>query len=154
LNADGDDPEKKFRKLVEELKTTIERYKAARRKANKETLKKLEEKVTVLMNAVADASTDPNVARHYKEKAEKFSKAHAEDKENIAMDVAKGLGMILAAPFVLAAAGVFVAGTVVYGVGTLVQGIGNVLTFGGVGKGLRWWNDRKKSKDEWDTDES
>lgn len=73
----------KLRKLVKELKTATETYKAARMDGDAETLKKLEKNVLRLMQSAADATTDPQVARYYRKKAEKFSKASNKERDNI-----------------------------------------------------------------------
>ncbi|KAJ7058750.1 hypothetical protein C8F01DRAFT_1147103 [Mycena amicta] len=56
-------------------------------------------------------------------KADELEKAPDGEKEHILMDIGKGLGLIIALPFIL-------AGGILYGVGLFVKGVGNILTGG------------------------
>jgi hypothetical protein len=113
-------------------------------------LKRHEHNILSLINGVADAASDPEVKKHYREKGEKFANASRKQKENIARDIAKGLRIILIAPLALIA----VAGGILYGTGMIVKGVGNVLTLGMASKGqLRFMSKLKEEpKDDWDSD--
>ncbi|KAG8712970.1 hypothetical protein FRC08_013844 [Ceratobasidium sp. 394] len=59
-----------------------------------------------------------------------FQAGDAQARENILMPIAKGLGIIIVTPFILAGGVIVAAGSILYGVGKVVQGVGNVLTLG------------------------
>ncbi|KAF8208949.1 hypothetical protein K438DRAFT_1811476 [Mycena galopus ATCC 62051] len=82
------------------------------------------------MRKLADASDDLEKRAEWTRKADEFSKGSDDDKENMLMDIGKGLGIIVAAPFLL-------AGGVLYGVGLFAKGLGNLLSGGAIERRLK-----------------
>jgi hypothetical protein len=92
----------------------------------------LDIRIVALMLRIGDlyASADEERGRHWHDMAGRFQQGGAEEREHILMPLAKGLGIIIATPFVLAGGIIFAAGSILYGAGKAVQGIGNLLTLG------------------------
>ncbi|KAJ7612561.1 hypothetical protein FB45DRAFT_301677 [Roridomyces roridus] len=111
----------------EKLKRKFDRANEGDKKS--ERAARYAEKLVDLMKEFA--RTHPNAAERAKweKRADDFktSRAGGSDGGKILMDIAMGVGIIVAAPFA-------VAGAVLYGVGRLLTGIGNGLTGGQAGK--------------------
>ncbi|KAJ6594823.1 hypothetical protein B0H19DRAFT_1366589 [Mycena capillaripes] len=108
----------------------FEKYYRAKEQEEKAKVKKLEHELWQDMHSLAASHSDPAVRTEWKKKAEDFRRAAEAGEESMVMDIAKGLGLIVAAPFLL-------AGTVLYGVGLLTKGLGNLFTGGRIGAAMK-----------------
>ncbi|KAG9078270.1 hypothetical protein FRC06_008449 [Ceratobasidium sp. 370] len=82
------------------------------------------------IRGLGDAEPTTEERRRWHNLADSFQAGDNQEKEHILMPIAKGLGIIIATPFVLAGGVIVAAGSILYGAGKVVQGLGNVLTGG------------------------
>ncbi|KAH7323404.1 hypothetical protein B0J17DRAFT_683331 [Rhizoctonia solani] len=82
------------------------------------------------MHKVGDAYPDEESKDAWHAKASQYESSSTEEKENILMPLAKGLGILIATPFAVAGGAIFAAGGILYGAGKTIQGVGNILTGG------------------------
>ncbi|KAH7332991.1 hypothetical protein B0J17DRAFT_677140 [Rhizoctonia solani] len=126
--------EEQIRSALQALQTLFEERAEARKRGDQAELALVEERITLAMRRVGDEYPEGEIRGGWYSKAEAFFKAKGDEKDHILMPIAKGLGLLIAAPLALAG-GIVVgvvatAGTVLYGVGKVVQGVGSVLTGG------------------------
>ncbi|CAE7221849.1 unnamed protein product [Rhizoctonia solani] len=93
----------------------------------------LDQQIVSAMRSVGDAYPDEESKDAWHVKAKQYESGTEEEKDNILMPLAKGLGILIATPFAVAGGAIFAAGGILYGAGKTIQGVGNVLT-GGVFK--------------------
>ncbi|KAJ6480396.1 hypothetical protein C8R45DRAFT_905950 [Mycena sanguinolenta] len=119
--------------LLQLLRDSLKQYNRAKTAGDQASLKKLAKEIETIMRDLADGHNDPAVQAEWTRKADEFSKASDVGKENMLLDIGKGLGIIIASPFIL-------AGGVLYGAGLFVKGLGNLLTGGAIGRTLNGGN--------------
>ncbi|KAJ7671847.1 hypothetical protein B0H17DRAFT_1084809 [Mycena rosella] len=119
--------EEEWQEMLSKLKKKLRRYEQAKKRGDEETIKRLVREIGQLMSSLADGHSDPEVRAEWTRKANNFEKAPEEAKEHMLLDIGKGLGIIVASPFL-------VAGGILYGVGLFAQGVGNLLTGGIIGR--------------------
>ncbi|KAJ6480405.1 hypothetical protein C8R45DRAFT_905963 [Mycena sanguinolenta] len=115
------------------LSNKLREYNQAKTTGNRAAKKKLAKGIEALMRALADSHNDPAVQAEWTSKADEFSKASDARKDNMLWDIGKGLGIVIASPFML-------AGGILYGTGLFMKGMGNLLTAGAIGRTLNRGN--------------
>ncbi|KAJ7751877.1 hypothetical protein DFH07DRAFT_825742 [Mycena maculata] len=119
--------EEEWRQTAAKLQKKLRKHNRAQKRGDETTIKSLEREIGELMRRLAQGHSDPAVRAEWARRADEFDKVSEVDKQNILLDIGKGLGIIVASPFIL-------AGGVLYGAGLLTQGLGNLLTGGMMGK--------------------
>ncbi|KAJ1300165.1 hypothetical protein OPQ81_011917 [Rhizoctonia solani] len=125
--------EDQIRAALEALQKLFDERARARTRGDQAQVALIEERTAEAMRRVADAYGG-EAGGNWNRQAEILMNANPEERENILMPIAKGLGLLIAAP--LALAGVIVVGAVgavggvLYGVGKVLQGLGGLLTAG------------------------
>ncbi|KAJ6531673.1 hypothetical protein DFH09DRAFT_1326430 [Mycena vulgaris] len=104
------------------LQKKLRQYNRAKKRGHEETVKRRMREIPGL----GEGHSDPEVHAEWIRKAEAFETASEEDKQNMLLDIGKGLGIIIVSPFLL-------AGGVLYGVGLFIIGLGD-LTGGTIGR--------------------
>lgn len=126
--------EERIRVVLQALQTLFEIRIEARRQGNIEELPHVDRQIPAAMRRIGDAYPDQQARAQWYRDADEFESANPEEREHILMPIAKGLGILIATPFVLAGGiaggAVFAAGAILYGAGKVVQGIGSLLTGG------------------------
>lgn len=126
--------EERIRVVLRALESLFNRRNEARQRNDNEELAQIDRQIPPAMRSIGDAYPDQERRTHWYRKADEYEKANPEEKEHILMPIAKGLGLLIAAPLALAAGIVggtlFAAGTILYGAGKVVQGLGGLLTGG------------------------
>ncbi|KAG8743063.1 hypothetical protein FRC10_000445 [Ceratobasidium sp. 414] len=122
--------EEQARIYLTELKVLFGQRADAVRRGGKSAARSIEINIVVKMRQIGDTYPDAESKSEWYKKAKVFEKGNDNDKENILMPLAQGLGILIAAPFVVAGGAIFAAGGILYGVGKTVLGVGNLLTGG------------------------
>ncbi|KDN44226.1 hypothetical protein RSAG8_05699, partial [Rhizoctonia solani AG-8 WAC10335] len=126
--------EEQIRIALRALETLFDERAEARNRGDQAQIALIEERIALAMRGVGDAYPAGDARANWHRQAEQFRNANGEEREHILMPIAKGLGLLIAAP--LALAGVIVVGAlgavgaVLYGAGKVVQGLGSLLTGG------------------------
>ncbi|KAJ6480402.1 hypothetical protein C8R45DRAFT_905959 [Mycena sanguinolenta] len=115
------------------LSKKLKEYNQAKTAGDRAAKKKLAKGIEALMRALADSHTDPAVQAEWTSKADEFSKASDARKDNMLLDIGKGLGLAIASPLLM-------AGGILYGLGLFGKGMGNLLTGGTIGRALNRGN--------------
>ncbi|KAJ7152469.1 hypothetical protein C8R46DRAFT_1121307 [Mycena filopes] len=121
--------EEKWQEMLAKLQKLLKKYDRAKKRGDEEAMKRLAADIEASMRAMADTHPDPAVKAEWTTKADDFGKAPEDAKENMLLDIGKGLALIIASPFML-------AGGVLYGVGLFTKGLGNLLTGGAIGRAM------------------
>lgn len=110
---------------LRELRQELETYKDAQAlgKAGQPIKEHSAKRIGELYREIAEVHPDPDVKKQMATDAEEWEKADEEKRDFMAHPLLKGLGTLLAAPFVI-------AGTVLGGAGQLLVGLADVLTLG------------------------
>jgi hypothetical protein len=124
------DPELEWTQALLQVQDWLKEYREAKASGDRDRIRRAEELVVAAMLRVAQIHPDPVEKEHWKQRAKDFVKADDKGKEHILEGLGKGLLILLATPFAVAAGAVFAAGAIVYGAGKVIGGIGQVLTFG------------------------
>ncbi|KAJ6509694.1 hypothetical protein DFH09DRAFT_1183051 [Mycena vulgaris] len=119
--------EEEWQQSRAKLQKKLRQYNRAKKRGDEETVKRLMRELPGDMRGLGEGHRDPNVCAEWIMKAEDFEKASEEDKENMLLDIGKGLGIIIVSPFLL-------VGGVLYGVGLFAKGLGNLFTGGAIGR--------------------
>ncbi|CAE6422098.1 unnamed protein product [Rhizoctonia solani] len=126
--------EDQIRTALQALQTLFDQRAQAREKGDQAQLDLIEERITLAMRRVGDEYPEGDTRGNWYRQAEAFWNAKGDEKEHVLMPIAKGLGLLIAAPIALAGGivvgAVATVGTVLVGVGKVVQGVGSVLTGG------------------------
>ncbi|KAF7368664.1 Telomerase Cajal body protein 1 [Mycena venus] len=122
--------EEELKAKVLKLHKKIKKYDRALKKGEMAKAKRLAREIEEDTREIAACHSDPAERAEWMKKADKFANAWDTDKEYMLLDIGKGLGLIVASPFML-------AGGVLYGVGLLTKGLGNLLTGGTIGRALK-----------------
>ncbi|KAG8712969.1 hypothetical protein FRC08_013843 [Ceratobasidium sp. 394] len=135
LNQDPPPPhassnEDQARKHLTELKVLFEQRADAVDRGDNSTVHSIEVNIVVKMRQIGDTYPDAESKSEWYKKARVFEEGSEEDKKNILMPLAQGLGILIAAPFAVAGGAIFAAGGILYGAGKTVLGVGNLLTGG------------------------
>ncbi|KAF7378156.1 MFS general substrate transporter [Mycena sanguinolenta] len=125
--------EEEWQALLQLLRKSLKQYNRAKTANDQAAMKKLAKEIEEIMRKLADSHSDSAEQAEWTRRANEFSKASDAGKENMLLDIGKGLGIIIAAPFIL-------AGGVLYGTGLFVKGLGNLLTGGAIGRALNGGN--------------
>ncbi|KAJ7159558.1 hypothetical protein C8R46DRAFT_1108595 [Mycena filopes] len=121
--------EEKWQEMLAKLQKLLKKYDRAKKRGDEEAMKRLATDIEASMRAMADTHPDPAVKAEWTTKADDFGKAPDDAKDNMLLDIGKGLALIVASPFML-------AGGVLYGVGLLTKGLGNLFTGGAIGRAM------------------
>jgi hypothetical protein len=107
------------------LQRTFREYNRAKTQGDddEEAARRLAREIEQLMGRLADSDGDPATSVEWTRRADEWRAASDTQKDNILLDIGKGLGLIVAPPFLG-------AGGVLYGAGLFVKGSGNLLTGG------------------------
>ncbi|KAJ7705683.1 hypothetical protein B0H16DRAFT_692574 [Mycena metata] len=81
--------------------------------------------IVASMRDLAASHIDPKVQAYWNRRADAFERAPDADRKSILLDIGRGLGILIAAPFAI-------AGAVLIGTGMLLKASGNLLTGGKV----------------------
>lgn len=132
MTAHGASPsqEENVRNLLNALQSLFQRRSDAQNRGDVGAVKEIDEQIVVTMRSVGDAYPDDESTAAWYAKADQYHSSNAEEKENILMPLAKGLGILIATPFAVAGGAIFAAGGILYGAGKTIQGVGNLLTGG------------------------
>ncbi|KAG8722054.1 hypothetical protein FRC08_007475 [Ceratobasidium sp. 394] len=112
--------EEQARTYLTELEVLFEQHGEAVHRGDKSTVRSIEVNIVFKMRQLGDTYPDPESKSAWYEKAEVFEVGNDEDKKNILMPLAQGLGILIAAPFAVAGGAIFAAGGILYGVGLAV----------------------------------
>lgn len=145
--------EQYFRELLEQLRSAIASYKAARSENRDEvTMNKHQSDVLGLMNNVANAAPDPQLREYYLAKAANFLKAStAKEKDRILHDIGKAVLVILSVPLAVAAAALHVTGGILHVAGSILTGTGDIVD---CRKVKNWVKEKGKGKGKGSKDAS
>ncbi|KAJ7139122.1 hypothetical protein C8R44DRAFT_727231 [Mycena epipterygia] len=122
--------EEEWQEVLSQLKRKLRKLKKYKEQGRHEAaIKRLLREIEGLMRKLAQNHPDPKVRAEWTRKADEFNKASEREKENMLLDIGKGLGIIIVSPFLL-------PGGVLYGVGLFTKGLGNLLTAGKLGEFL------------------
>ncbi|CEL54205.1 hypothetical protein RSOLAG1IB_11603 [Rhizoctonia solani AG-1 IB] len=128
------DPEEKIRIALRALQELFDKRTEARNRRDQDQVALIDGEIAQAMRLVGDVYEDENTREHWYGQARNLENANAEEREHILMPIAKGLGLLIAAPLALAfgivGGAVFTAGAILYGVGRVVGGVGSLLTAG------------------------
>ncbi|KAJ3499928.1 hypothetical protein NLJ89_g10010 [Agrocybe chaxingu] len=128
------DQEEKIRRALGALQELFDRRVAARSQSNATAVRNIDSQIPSAMCTVGDAYPDQETRRHWYKRAEDYENACPEQKEHIMKPPLEGLGMLIAAPLVLAGGVVvgsaYTAGAILVGAGKLIRGLGSLLTGG------------------------
>ncbi|KAK7052606.1 MFS general substrate transporter [Favolaschia claudopus] len=124
--------ENELQTLLTLLRKKIHKYEKAKRSGDKDASAKLEREILVAMRNLSENHPDAAERAEWQQKAEAFAKApeNGSERDNMLLDIGKGLAMIIAAPFLL-------VGRVLYGVGLFTKGVGNLLTGGTIDRAMK-----------------
>ncbi|KAJ7649574.1 hypothetical protein DFH06DRAFT_555452 [Mycena polygramma] len=122
--------EEEWQQKLADLKKEFKKYDRAKKRGDEAKVKRLEGGIWAATRALAEGAKDPKIRAEWEKKADNFKTAADGEKENVLMDIAKGLGLIVASPFIL-------AGGVLYGVGLVTKGLGDLLTGGKASAAMR-----------------
>ncbi|CAE7101831.1 unnamed protein product [Rhizoctonia solani] len=126
--------EEQIRIELRALEALFEERRAARERNDPAQVAVIEERIAQTMRRVGDAYPNEETRQHWYRQAENLERATPEQREHILMPIAKGLGILIAAPLALAfgivGGVVFAAGSILYGAGKVVVGLGTLLTGG------------------------
>lgn len=127
-------PDENVRAALRALQLLIDRRAEILRQANNDELGRIDRQIPVAMRDVGDAYHDQNTRRHWYQRAEEYERSPPDQREHILMPLARGLGILIATPFLLVGGIVggtlFAAGSILYGAGMAVKGLGTLLTGG------------------------
>ncbi|KAF8603612.1 hypothetical protein BDV93DRAFT_155774 [Ceratobasidium sp. AG-I] len=112
------------------LKILMEQREEARVRGDQVATCVIDNRIVATMRLVGDAYPAGETRIEWYRKADVYERGNTEEKEHILMPLAKGLGILIATPFALAAGVIFAAGAIIYGAGKTVMGLGNLLTGG------------------------
>ncbi|CAE6437460.1 unnamed protein product [Rhizoctonia solani] len=112
------------------LQDLFQKRREATNAGDEATVKALDQEIVSAMHSVGDAYPDEESKDAWHTKAKQYDSSSADEKENILMPLAKGLGILIATPFAVAGGAIFAAGGILYGAGKTIQGVGNLLTGG------------------------
>jgi hypothetical protein len=122
---------------LQTLQTLLNQRNEAGNQQDQATVRQVERQIPAAMRRIGDAyllSANTETYQNWYRQAEEFERANPEEREHILMPIAKGLGLLIAAPLALAfgivGGAVFTAGSILYGVGKVVQGLGSLFTGG------------------------
>jgi hypothetical protein len=124
------DPELEWTQALLQVQDRLREYREAKASNDPDAIRLAENLVVAAMRRVAQIHPDPEERQHWMQRATDFVEADDKGKEHILEGLGKGLLILLATPFAVAAGAVFAAGAIVYGAGKVIGGIGQVLTFG------------------------
>ncbi|CAL1712111.1 unnamed protein product [Somion occarium] len=122
--------EEEWRQIILQLTIENKRYQDASKSKNSSAIAQHSESIPALMYRAADVHPDPKVKEKFRKNAETWGRAGTDEREEMTHPIAKGLAMLLVAPFVMAGGVVFAAGAILYGAGMVFVGLGDALTFG------------------------
>ncbi|GAB1524266.1 hypothetical protein RhiXN_06100 [Rhizoctonia solani] len=122
--------EEDARQKLNELQDLFQKRRDADSKGDQAQVSALDREIVSAMHNVGNAYPDQESKDAWHAKASQYESSSAEEKENILMPLAKGLGILIAAPFAVAGGAIFAAGGILYGAGKTIQGVGNLLTGG------------------------
>ncbi|KAJ7836979.1 hypothetical protein B0H13DRAFT_184783 [Mycena leptocephala] len=129
-NSDSSDTEtltdEEWQKDLAKLQKKLKKYNRAKQRGDVGTAERLKSEIGRDMRGLAESASDPEVRAKWTKNADEFDSASESDKDNMLMNIGKGLGLIIASPFLL-------AGGVLYGVGLFTKGLGDLLTGGLLG---------------------
>src|ERR1700761_454764 len=111
-------------KIEDLIVQNLKRYELAQDRNEVEQLRRT---ILRLMAGLAEIHPDRVKRERYDAKTKEFEEASDAQKENVLLDIGKGLGMIVVSPFLL-------TGGVLYGVGLFLRGLGNAFTGGALGR--------------------
>ncbi|KAG8697851.1 hypothetical protein FRC11_014807, partial [Ceratobasidium sp. 423] len=124
--------EDQIRAALKSLQTLLDEREEARNRGDKTQVARIEEDIAPAMRRVGDSYHNEETRANWYRQAEDLENANPEQREHILMPIAKGLGILIAAPLALAfgivGGVIFTAGSILYGAGKLVQGLGTLLT--------------------------
>jgi len=125
-------PEDEVTKILQALRDDIRALHRARSSqvpVPEARIAELEGLVRVGMARVAQIHPDPDVRADYRARLARLEGARDEsEKWDVLIGVAKGLGLVLAAPFAIVAGAILLAGSIVQGTGQVLKGLGTILT--------------------------
>ncbi|KAH7332990.1 hypothetical protein B0J17DRAFT_631977 [Rhizoctonia solani] len=126
--------EEQIRVALRSLEALFDQRTEARIQGDQAQVAAIEGQIAPAMRRIGDAYPQQDTRDHWYQQAERLENATPEEKEHILMSIAKGLGLLIAAPLALAfgivGGAVFAAGSILYGVGKVVVGLGSLLTGG------------------------
>ncbi|CAE6441603.1 unnamed protein product [Rhizoctonia solani] len=128
------DQEEQMRIALRALQTLFEKRAEARNRHDQAEVARIDSHIAQAMRQVGDTYPNEETREHWYRQARDLENANEEEREHILMPIAKGLGILIAAPlalaFVIVGGAVFTAGSILYGVGKVVIGVGSLLTGG------------------------
>ncbi|GAB1527075.1 hypothetical protein RhiTH_010250 [Rhizoctonia solani] len=128
--------EEQIRTALRALEALFEERRDARARDDQAELARIEERIVAAMRSVGDAYPEGETRRNWYRQADAFFNANDEEREHILLPIAKGLGILIAAPlalaFGIAGGAIFAAGSILYGAGKVVAGVGSLLTGGDI----------------------
>ncbi|KAJ1305628.1 hypothetical protein OPQ81_000625 [Rhizoctonia solani] len=122
--------EENARAQLNALQDLFQKRREASDTGDEAQVKALDRQIVSAMHDVGNAYPDQESKDAWYAKAGQYESSSAEEKENILMPLAKGLGILIATPFAVAGGAIFAAGGILYGAGKTIQGVGNLLTGG------------------------
>ncbi|CAE6471889.1 unnamed protein product [Rhizoctonia solani] len=122
--------EENAREQLNALQDLFQKRRDASNVGDEEQVKTIDQQIVSAMRSVGDAYPDQESKDAWHTKASQYESSSAEEKEDILMPLAKGLGILIATPFAVAGGAIFAAGGILYGAGKTIQGVGNILTGG------------------------
>ncbi|CCO34938.1 hypothetical protein BN14_09049 [Rhizoctonia solani AG-1 IB] len=122
--------EENAREQLNILQDLFQKRRDAANRGDKAEMAAVDQHIVSAMHNVGNAYPDEESKDAWHSKANQYESSNAEEKENILMPLAKGLGILIATPFAVAGGAIFAAGGILYGAGKTIQGVGNLLTGG------------------------
>ncbi|KAG8697852.1 hypothetical protein FRC11_014808, partial [Ceratobasidium sp. 423] len=126
--------EEQIRTALRALQTLIDQREEARIRGDQAQFAQIEKDIPPAMRGVGDIYHNEKTQEEWYRRAKNFENTGPEEREDMLISIAKGLGLLIAAPLALAfgivGGVVFTAGSMLYGVGRLAQGLGALLTGG------------------------
>ncbi|CAE6360471.1 unnamed protein product [Rhizoctonia solani] len=122
--------EENARHQLNTLQDLFQKRRDAADRGDKAQIAALDQQIVSAMHSVGNAYPDEESKDAWHAKASQYESSTAEERENILMPLAKGLGILIATPFAVAGGAIFAAGGILYGAGKTIQGVGNLLTGG------------------------
>lgn len=107
---------------------TLHQARSSQPPASESRIAELESSIRVGMARMAQIHPDPHTRADYRAKLAKFDSGDESGKWDVLINIATGLGIILAAPFAIAGGAILLAGSIVQGTGQVLAGLGTLLT--------------------------
>ncbi|KAG9086512.1 hypothetical protein FRC07_013066, partial [Ceratobasidium sp. 392] len=122
--------EEDIRERLRKLESLLQPRADASARGDTVELAATDEQIACAIQPISQACPEGENRTYWQNTLQKPPTRNAQDKENILMPLAKGLGILFAAPLALAGGAIFASGAILYGVGKVLEGLGNLLTFG------------------------